>query len=50
MVDFFCLQKNHPISKRKDEFYMKDKKVKYLIDMINNMNKKNKSRLAICMS
>ena len=29
---------------------MKNEKVKYLIDMINNMNVKDKLRLAICMS
>ena len=29
---------------------MKQEKVKYLIDMINNMDIKNKLRLAICMS
>lgn len=29
---------------------MDNDKVKYLIDMINDMNIKNKLRLAICMS
>ena len=29
---------------------MKSEKVKYLMDMINNMNIKDKLRLAICMS
>jgi len=29
---------------------MENEKVKYLIDMINNMNVKDKLRLAICMS
>ena len=29
---------------------MKSEKVKYLIDMINDMNIKNKLRLAICMN
>ena len=30
--------------------YMEQEKVKYLIDMINNMDIKDKLRLAICMS
>ena len=36
--------------KRKGIFNMKNEKVKYLIDMINDMNIKDKLRLAICMS
>ena len=34
---------------RKEE-KMEQEKVKYLIDLINNMNVKDKLRLAICMS
>ena len=36
--------------KRKEIFNMESEKVKYLIDMINDMDIKDKLRLAICMS
>ena len=36
--------------KRKGIFNMESEKVKYLIDMINDMDIKDKLRLAICMS
>ena len=36
--------------KRKEIFNMKNEKVKYLIDMINDMDLTNRLRLAICMS
>lgn len=39
-----------PDFKRKGIFNMENEKVKYLIDMINDMNIKDKLRLAICMS
>ena len=32
------------------EVFMENEKVKYLIDMINDMDIRNKLRLAICMS
>jgi len=39
-----------PDFKRKEIFNMENEKVKYLIDMINDMDIKDKLRLAICMS
>lgn len=39
-----------PDFKRKEIFNMENEKVKYLIDMINEMDIKDKLRLAICMS
>ena len=36
--------------KRKEIFNMENEKVKYLIDMINDMDIKDKLRLALCMS
>ena len=39
-----------PDFKRKGIFNMENEKVKYLIDMINDMDIKDKLRLAICMS
>ena len=36
--------------KKKETFNMEKEKVKYLIDMINEMDIKDKLRLAICMS
>ena len=39
-----------PDFKRNEIFNMENEKVKYLIDMINDMDIKDKLRLAICMS
>ena len=38
-----------PDFKRKEIFNMENEKVKYLIDMINEMDIKDKLRLAICV-